>query len=362
MIFKRKDEGKAKKSANDNGDFAAAVQWRCAVLGIAADPDRLLPRDLVRLADYRIVVPPLDGSAVAAVIEAVTGRHPGAVDNDLARRVTLEALTIAVRSDLGAKRSLARLIRLLDNKAQNAEPAPILSELHGLGAAKDWGLALAHDLADYAAGRLPWAAVDKGCLLTGLPGTGKTSFARALAREAGVFFLATSYAQWQAHKEGHLGHVTQAIRNVFAMVPEIHRADSLAARDVAWAALDGVAAAGWGEIGYRRHQIGEAAGKLTNRLGQLFVFGAPGGAHDLANSLGNKDVRRRSVGVLLDARIVKGDHLVDLRKIVRVHRLDQKRQADDLGGVVMDIVAGEVALAAPLEIIDALEVIVDSFL
>ena len=47
-------------------------------------------------------------------------------------------------------------------------------------------------------------------------GCGKTSFARALAREAGVFFTATSYAQWQAHKDGHLGHVTQAIRNAFA--------------------------------------------------------------------------------------------------------------------------------------------------
>jgi hypothetical protein len=216
MIFKRKDEGKAKKSTIDNGNFAGAVQWRCAILGIAADPDRLLPPDLVRLADYRIVVPPLDAAAVVAVIEAMTGRHPGPVDNELARRATLETLTIAVRADLGAERSLARLVRLLANKNQNAEPAPMLSELHGLGAARDWGLALIQDLTDYAAGRLPGAALPKGCYFSGLPGTGKTALARAIAREANVYFVATSYAQWQAHKEGHLGHVTQAIRNAFA--------------------------------------------------------------------------------------------------------------------------------------------------
>ena len=216
VLFKRKDEEKSKKSSTEDAEFAAAVQRRCAVVGIAADADRLLPRGLVRLAEHRIVVPALDAWAVAAVIEAVTGRHPGAVSDDLARRATLEALAIAVRGDLGAERSLARLTRLLDHKEGNAEPAPRLSELHGLGEAREWGLALARDLKDYAAGKLPWAAVAPGALITGKPGVGKTSFARALAREAGVFFTATSYAQWQAHKDGHLGHVTQAIRNAFA--------------------------------------------------------------------------------------------------------------------------------------------------
>jgi ATP-dependent Zn protease len=45
---------------------------------------------------------------------------------------------------------------------------------------------------------------------------GKTALARAVAGEANVHFVATSYAQWQSHREGHLGHVTQAIRNAFA--------------------------------------------------------------------------------------------------------------------------------------------------
>ena len=216
-IFKGLDTDKPRKPSSDNGstDFALAMQRRCAVIGIANDPERQLPRDLVRLAEHRIVVSPLDGEAIATVIAAVTGRHPGPIDDDLVRGATLESLSIALRADLGAERSLTRLHRIL-GRDQNADRGPRLADLHGLGAAKDWGLSLVGDLQDYAAGRLPWAAVDKGCLLTGLPGTGKTTFARALAQEAGVHFIATSYSQWQAYKEGHLGHVTQAIRNAFA--------------------------------------------------------------------------------------------------------------------------------------------------
>jgi cell division protease FtsH len=41
-------------------------------------------------------------------------------------------------------------------------------------------------------------------------------FASALRQEPGVHFVATSYGQWQAHRDGHLGYVAQAIRNAFA--------------------------------------------------------------------------------------------------------------------------------------------------
>lgn len=215
-IFARRGEEKSRKAAKGgNAEFAAAVQRRFTIIGIAAEPDRLLPPHLVRMAEHRVVLGRLDGPAIAGVIEAITGRHPGAVDDDLAKSTTLEALNIAVRGDLGADRSLARLRHLVGVNGPDAA-GPLLSDLHGLGAAKPWGLALIKDLRDYAAGRLSWADVDKGCLLTGAPGTGKTSFARALAREANVHFIATSYAQWQAHRDGHLGSVTQAIRKAFS--------------------------------------------------------------------------------------------------------------------------------------------------
>ena len=161
-------------------------------------------------------MPPLDGATIAAVIEAVTGRRPSTqIDEKLARRVTLESLSIAVRADLGPERSSARLSRLLDAEHQN-EKGPLLSELYGLGPAKQFCLDLAADLRAYVAGNLPWSACSRALLVSGPPGTGKTALARALSREAGVHFIATSYSAWQSHKDGHLGSVTTAIRKIFA--------------------------------------------------------------------------------------------------------------------------------------------------
>jgi ATP-dependent Zn protease len=115
---------------------------------------------------------------------------------------------------------MARLRRLLDTQGSDENAGPLLSEMHGLGPAKQWGLDLAADLRAYVAGKLPWSACAKGLLLSGPPGTGKTSYARALSREAGVHFIATSYAAWQSHKDGHLGSVTAAIRKTFAEAAE----------------------------------------------------------------------------------------------------------------------------------------------
>ena len=206
----------SKRQEGDEELIACAVQKRCAIVVVTSDPDHCLPFGLLRLADRRISIAPFDVEALAVIIEAVTGRRPGTIDADLASRVTVADLKLSVRADLGADVSYARLLRLVSAERQAMSQGPRLADLSGLGTAKDWGLRLAADLKAYAAGELNWAQVDRGCLLTGAPGTGKTSFARALALEANLHFTATSYSRWQSHREGHLGHVTQAIRNAFA--------------------------------------------------------------------------------------------------------------------------------------------------
>ncbi|OBY05980.1 hypothetical protein BAE36_17410 [Rhizobium leguminosarum bv. trifolii] len=106
---------------------------------------------------------------------------------------------------------------------------PALENMFGYGDAKAWGMQLAQDLEDWRNGVIDWDDVDRGIVLSGAPGVGKTIFAQAVAKQCGVKLIATSLGQWQSR--GHLGDLLKAMRADFvsarAAVPSILFVDEL---------------------------------------------------------------------------------------------------------------------------------------
>lgn len=102
------------------------------------------------------------------------------------------------------------------NASPNAGGKPPLrvETLTGYGEASDWALGLKQDLALWKAGRLEWSQMSTRLLLAGPPGTGKTTFARALSNTLQVKLLVTSVGTWL--EPSHLGDVLARMSAAFA--------------------------------------------------------------------------------------------------------------------------------------------------
>ncbi|MBB1090459.1 AAA family ATPase [Rhodopseudomonas palustris] len=185
-----------------------------AVVGIAAQRDALPPA-LTTAADITIRIEPLRGSVIRRAIRLFTGLPVGQVEDDIAAGGDFLDLLAAFRSGSTPTDILLRLRRATARSADEGQRLPALESAVEYGAAREWGLALARDIADYRAGRLDWREVDRGAVLHSEPGLGKTLFAQILARACGLPLIATSVADLFASSPGYLDSVIKASRAVF---------------------------------------------------------------------------------------------------------------------------------------------------
>lgn len=87
--------------------------------------------------------------------------------------------------------------------------------LSGYGEAREWALDLKADLSLWREGGLAWNEMSTKLILSGPPGTGKTTYARALCNTLQVPLLVTSVASWL--EPGYLGDVLKRMTKDFEL-------------------------------------------------------------------------------------------------------------------------------------------------
>ncbi|WP_412050354.1 ATP-binding protein [Hoeflea sp. Naph1] len=98
-------------------------------------------------------------------------------------------------------------------KSSTGKDHLFLERLAGYGDAQQWALDLKVDLGAFRNKEVEWSDLSSRLLLSGPPGTGKTTFAKALCNTLGVTLIATSVARWL--EASNLGDVLAAMKATF---------------------------------------------------------------------------------------------------------------------------------------------------
>ncbi len=225
------------KPSYGNPETALALADGRAVVGVAAAPEAVLPSALVACADARVALAPPSGRALRRILRRfMRAPTPQGLGSAPCAGLTFDEIVASFRAGATARAVLAAFARAAASKSSPgpADATPTLDALPGFsGEARAWGEALAEAFALYRAGVVPWSALlsASAAVIAGPPGTGKTVFAKSLARSLNVPLVVTSVGSWFASSDGHLGDVIKAMQTAWdaarASAPAVFFADEL---------------------------------------------------------------------------------------------------------------------------------------
>lgn len=211
---------KPKTKTTEGREVSATIARGESVVGVSAKPDRLLPDVLLLAATHRYEISPATPELVRLAMKlCLTGRTPASLKSLDLSTLDFDLLCACMPMGITKTAAIERLSRATAKPTRSAGSTgliyPSLDDAVEYGDARAWGLDLRADIADLRAKKVSWADIDRGAVLEGPPGSGKTTFARILGDACDLPVIMSSISELFASSEGNLDSVIKAQRKLF---------------------------------------------------------------------------------------------------------------------------------------------------